>query len=314
MGNKMNQPLKTRQHKGYRRIIPSMNALVAFEAVARNGSFTIAAQELGVTQAAVSKHVKFLEDTFGAQLFYRLHRSNQLTTEGNALYDAMSESMQRIAGVFDKYAEGQGEEAIALASTADFSNLRIMPRLHHLREQLPKLRLRLTTPSDRDADLSVRFGHGKWDDGTAVFLFDEEIFPVCSPSWLARHCPPTSLDELAHNQLIDTDATLEGWMTWNTWFRALAYTPPKLEFSLRCAMYGDAILAAVQGHGIALGWGRLLENHLASGRLVRVSSHAIVPSDAYYIFLAAGRPKTPVIDKLMDCLRADDIEPCQSSL
>jgi len=300
----MNQPLKPRQQKGYRRIIPSMTALVAFEAVARNGSFTIAAQELGVTQAAVSKQVKFLEETFGAQLFYRLHRYNQLTTEGRALFSAMSESMQRIAGVFDKYAEGQGEQ---LASTADFSSLRIMPRLNLLKGQMPNLRLRLTTPSDRDADLSVRFGNGKWDDGTAFFLFGEEIFPVCSPAWLAQNREPSTLEELANTRLIDTDATLEGWMTWNTWFRALAFAPPKLEFNLRCALYGDAIQAAVQGHGIALGWSRLLDNHLACGRLVRITSHVFVPSDAYYVFLAWGRPKSLAIEQLMDCLRVDDI-------
>ena len=88
--------------KGYRRLIPSVTALVEFEAVARHGSFTLAADELGVTQAAVSRQVKFLEETLGTRLFNRLHRSIELTEEGAALYLVVAESMQKI-GLFQKW-------------------------------------------------------------------------------------------------------------------------------------------------------------------------------------------------------------------
>jgi DNA-binding transcriptional LysR family regulator len=88
--------------KGYRRLIPSVTALVEFESVARLSSFTVAANELGVTQAAVSRQVKFLEEALGIRLFHRLHRSIELTEEGEALYLVVAESMQKIAGVFDR--------------------------------------------------------------------------------------------------------------------------------------------------------------------------------------------------------------------
>ncbi len=303
---------RPRSQKGYRRIIPSMNALVAFEAVARYGSFTLAAQELGVSQAAASKHVKFLEEVLETRLFERLPRCIKMTPEGHALFNAMDESMQRIAGVFDKISEGLGEQAISLASTPDFSNLRILPRLPLIRESMPHLKLRLTVNSDRESDVSVRFGSGKWDDGTAIFLFDEEIFPVCSRAWLAKHGAPATLEDLAQAPLIGTDATLEGWMTWNTWFRALGYPLPKLDFTLRCVMYGDTVQAVLQGHGIALGWGRLLQSHLASGSLVRVTEHSIKPADAYYFFLSAGRRRTSIVDGLLECLQADTNAPVNS--
>ncbi|PVZ41205.1 LysR substrate-binding domain-containing protein [Pseudomonas sp. CC120222-01a] len=301
----MSCPEKPRQQKGYRRIIPSMNALVAFEAVARYESFTLAAQELGVSQAATSKHVKFLEDVLGTRLFERLPRSIKLTTAGALLFGAMDGSMQRIASAFDKITDGLHELSISLASSPDFSNLRVLPRLPLIKALMPGLKLRLTVNSDREADIWVRFGTGNWEGGESIFLFDEEIFPVCSPAWRDEHGAPASLEDLARAALIDTDATLEGWMTWHTWFRALGYAPSKLEFTLRSVLYGNTVQAALQGHGIALGWSRMLQSQLATGSLVRVSEHSIKLKDAYYLFLAAGRQRTAEVNGILQCLQSD---------
>jgi DNA-binding transcriptional LysR family regulator len=295
--------------KGYRRLIPSMTALLEFEAVARLSSFTLAAQELGVTQAAVSKQVKYLEATLGARLFHRLHRAIKLTSEGYVLYSVVSESMQRMASVFDKITEGISEQELVLASTCAFSQLKIIPRLNALRLQQPNLHLRLvtqvTSPDSRgdDIDLAVRFGNGKWEDGTSTFLFDEEVFPVCSPAWLATHAAPSSPEDFLDVELIDSDATLEGWMTWNGWFKELGDGRPKLKYSLRCSAYTDTIQAALQGQGIALGWHRLLEHKLASGELVRLTSHTVKPRDAYYLVVPNGRSTTPLASVLVDWLQ-----------
>ena len=131
--------------KGYRRLIPSMTALLEFEAVARLSSFTLAAQELGVTQAAVSKQIRLLEEALGVKLFHRLHRSIKLTSEGYVLFTVTAESMQRIAGAFDKIAAGAAEQELVLTTTAAFSHFRILPRLGRLRVLQPNLQLRLTT-------------------------------------------------------------------------------------------------------------------------------------------------------------------------
>ncbi|VWB56241.1 LysR family transcriptional regulator [Burkholderia lata] len=114
--------------KGYRRLIPSVTALVEFEAVARLGSFTLAAHELGVTQAAVSRQIKFLEELLGTRLFHRLHRSIALTDEGEALYRVVAESMQKIAGVFDRLASGPVRQELVLAATSAFSHFRLLSR------------------------------------------------------------------------------------------------------------------------------------------------------------------------------------------
>lgn len=299
--------------KGYRRLIPSMTALMEFEAVARLSSFTLAAQELGVTQAAVSKQVKYLEETLGTRLFHRLHRAIKLTSEGYVLYLVVSESMQRMASVFDKISEGMPEQELVLACTAAFSQLRILPRLAALRLSQPKLQLHLITQplnpevSRQDVDLAIRFGNGKWEDGTSILLFDEEVFPVCSPAWLSAHPAPLSVDDFLHLDLIDSETTLEGWMTWNSWFKELGESRPKMNYSLRCSSYNDTVQAALRGYGIALGWSRLLGPMLLSGELVRITPYVVKPKDAYYLIIPNGRETTPLVRALVDWLQDESV-------
>ncbi|SFT83226.1 LysR substrate-binding domain-containing protein [Paraburkholderia aspalathi] len=304
----------TARTKGYRRLIPSVTALVEFEAVARHRSFTLAADELGVTQAAVSRQVKFLEETLGTRLFNRLHRSIELTEEGEALYLVVAESMQKIAGVFDRLASGPVQQELVLAATSAFSHFRLLPRLATLKKAQPNLQLRLSTQMftadlrPKEIDVAVRFGNGRWGDGTATLLFDEEVFPVCSPKWAELRRAPESLQDIANAVLIESDSTSEGWMGWEEWFHALGFRPVRLNFALRCSLYTDAIEAARYGQGIALGWGRLVHDLIEAGELVRLQVASFKVSDSYYVVVPHGRTITPAIDGLIDWLRQDSIE------
>jgi DNA-binding transcriptional LysR family regulator len=299
----------TQGAKGYRRLIPSLTALVEFEAVARLSSFTLAANELGVTQAAVSRQVRLLEESLGVRLFHRLHRAIKLTSEGEALYVVVAESMQRIAGVFDRLTDGTGQQELVLATTAAFSQFRVLPRLPELKRLQPQLKLRLTTQMftadlrHNEVDIAVRFGNGKWRDGTSSLLFDEEVFPVCSPEWLRENGAPQSLAELAKAQLIDSDSTSEGWMGWEAWFEAVGLRPPRLQYALRCSLYTDTIQAALHGQGVALGWHRLLTGQLESGSLVRLTEASVKVSDAYFVVIPHGRAITPTTNDVIEWLR-----------
>ncbi|REG58816.1 DNA-binding transcriptional LysR family regulator [Paraburkholderia sp. BL6669N2] len=300
----------SRGTKGYRRIVPSLTALVEFEAVARLGSFTLAAAELGVTQSAVSRQIRFLEETLGVRLFHRGHRSIELTAEGEALYLVVAESMQKIAGVFDRLATAEQRELV-LASTAAFSQFRLLPRLANLKKLKPPLQLRLTTQMFTadlrhvEVDVAVRYGDGQWSDGTSTLLFDVEIFPVCSPAFLKENDAPESLEQLASMALVESDSTTEGWMDWTEWFRAVGHRPPRLNKVLRCSLYTDAVQAAKYGQGIALGWSRLVEDLLASGELVRLDVATFKPADSYFVVVPHGRTISPVITQLTDWLRGD---------
>ena len=299
--------------KGYRRLIPSMTALVEFESVARLSSFTVAANELGVTQAAVSRQVKFLEDTLGVRLFHRLHRSIELTDEGEALYLVVAESMQKIAGVFDRLSSGPVQQELVLAATSAFSHFRLLPRLASLKKAQPNLQLRLSTQMftadlrHKEIDVAVRFGNGRWSDGTATLLFDEEVFPVCSPKWVESRGVPQTLQDVANAALIESDSTSEGWMGWEAWFNAVGLQPLRLNFALRCSLYTDAIQAARYGEGIALGWGRLVHDLVETGELVRLPVASFKPNDAYFIVVPHGRTITAATDGLIDWLRQDSL-------
>ena len=301
----------TKGTKGYRRIVPSLTALVEFEAVARLSSFTNAASELGVTQAAVSRQVRFLEETLGVRLFHRLHRSIALTKEGEALYLVVAESMQKIAGVFDRLSTGAEQQELVLASTAPFAQFRLMPRLPNLKRLDPPLQLRLTTQMFTadlrhvEVDVAVRYGDGKWGDGTSTLLFDEEVFPVCSPAFLEENKTPESLQDLGMLPLIESDSTYEGWMGWEGWFRSVGHRPAKLNYVLRCSLYTDAVQAARYGQGVALGWSRMVHDLLATGELVRLTDASCKPSDAYFVIVPHGRSITPVVTRLIDWLRED---------
>ncbi|MFJ4293980.1 LysR substrate-binding domain-containing protein [Cupriavidus sp. NPDC089707] len=301
----------TKVTKGYRRIVPSLTALVEFEAVARLSSFTLAATELGVTQAAVSRQVRFLEETLNVRLFHRMHRSIALTKEGQALYLVVAESMQKIAGVFDRLSTGSEQQELVLASTAPFAQFRLMPRLPNLKRLDPPLQLRLTTQMFTadlrhvEVDVAVRYGDGKWGDGTSTLLFDEEVFPVCSPAFLAENKTPESLQDLATLPLIDSDSTYEGWMGWEGWFRSVGYRPARLNYVLRCSLYTDAVQAARFGQGVALGWSRMVHDLLAKGELVRLTDASSKPTDAYFVIVPHGRSITPVVTRLIDWLRED---------
>ncbi|WP_437880630.1 LysR substrate-binding domain-containing protein [Pseudomonas sp. LRF_L74] len=302
-----------RHIRGYRRLIPSLTALVEFEAVARHASFTVAAKELGVTQAAVSRQVRFLEETLAVKLFHRLHRSIRLTHEGETLYAVVAESMQKMASVFDTLATGTGTRELVLTTTASFSQFRVLPRLAALRQAQPNLKLRLTTQMftadlrHHDIDLAVRYGNGAWSDGTSILLFGEEVFPICSPAWLESNGVPQTLDELAGAELIDSDMTSEGWINWGAWFRGIGAKPVPLNYALRCSLYSDTVQAARHGQGVALGWGRLLEDMLASGELVRLTDFSLSVRDSYYVVLPNGRTMTPMVEAVVDWLRGEPV-------
>ncbi|WDY60492.1 LysR substrate-binding domain-containing protein [Pseudomonas sp. PSKL.D1] len=296
-------------HKGYRRIIPSMTALLQFESVARLNSFTLAGEELGVSQAAVSKQIRVLEDNIGVQLFQRNHRHIQLTPAGETLFAIISESLQKLASGFDQIREGSEREELILASTATFSQFRIMPRLQRLADVLPSVKLRLATQMFTgdlklpNYDLDIRFGHGHWPDAQSILLFEEEVFPVCSPAWLERNPAPTTLAELAQSGLLESDATSEGWMTWSGWFTEMGAATRQLNLNLRCTLYTDVVNAAVNGYGVALGWGRMVDHFIDNGQLIKLEPFVVRPPQSYYLVIPKGRELTPTVMTIVQWLQ-----------
>ncbi|KQX58260.1 MULTISPECIES: LysR substrate-binding domain-containing protein [unclassified Ensifer] len=280
-----------------RKKLPPLTALTAFEAAARLSSFTRAAMELGVTQAAISRQIHLLEEDFGFPLFRRLHRKIELTDKGRLLSAAAGDAFNLIADtVADLRSEGADDE-LAIAATISFSHFWLLPRIAAFSRAYPEIKLRIITQDARtsieasDVDLAIRYGTGTWPDGQAEFLFEDEVFPICSADYLATVDPIRTPGDLINHPLITSDIDDPTWTGWDEWLAAFSVKAPKRARGLRCSFYTEAIYAAMNGQGIALGWNRLVSDLIRQTRLVRLTEASIRTRAAYFVVVPARRPK-----------------------
>ena len=282
--------------KSLRRKLPPLTALTAFEAAARLSSFTKAAEELGVTQAAVSRQIHLLEQEFGFPLFARLHRKVSLTEKGRTLSAATREAFKLITDTVAEITEvGGSRNDLTISATVAFSHFWLLPRISEFSRQHPAINLRIVTQDSlpnlegEDLDVAIRFGNGMWADGHAEMLFEDEIFPVCSPDYARAAGPITTPRDLLPHSLISNETDNPMWMGWNQWLSACSVVVPKKTLGMRCSFYTEAIYATLNGQGIALGWWRLVDDLLNQNRLVRLTDASIKPTGAYFVVIPTKR-------------------------
>ncbi|NIJ18760.1 LysR family transcriptional regulator of beta-lactamase [Sphingomonas naasensis] len=244
-----------------------LNALRAFEASARHLSFTRAAIELCVTQAAISHQVKGLETRLGVRLFRRLPRGLALTDEGLALQPALAESFDRIAELVEGIASGEATQLLSVAAVGTFATGWLLPRLPGFRAANPRIDLRLFTNNNRvdlageGLDYAIRFGDGAWHATEAVPLIEAPLTPLCTPALARGLAEPRDLLGLPLLRSYRADE-------WARWFDAAGVPPPTLKgpvFDSSLAMAE----AALQGAGVALAPASMLGRPLDDGALVR---------------------------------------------
>lgn len=244
-----------------------LNALRAFEASARHLSFTKAAIELCVTQAAVSHQVKGLEERLGRQLFRRLPRGLALTDEGLALLPALAESFDRIAGLVERIGDGRARQVVSLGAVGTFAAGWLVPRLRSLAEAMPELDLRLFTNNNRvdlaaeGLDLAIRFGDGAWHATDAAWLMDAPLAPLCAPGVARRLTEPS---DLLRETLLRSYRSDE----WTRWFASAGIEVPPLKgpvFDSSLTM----VEAALQGLGVALAPPDMFRRQLEDGTLLQ---------------------------------------------
>jgi len=267
------------------RRLPSLNALRAFEAAARHLSFTKAADELNVTQAAVSHQVKALEDQIGIQLFLRRNRQLILTDAGQTLlpdligaFDAMDTALARV--------KRRDQAGILIVATMDsLAAAWLMPRLGLFRDENPDIDIRLATSDiavdyDRDGiDIGIRYGRGTWAGLTAEELMHEEIFPVCAPALIERGPGLRSPADLRHYPLIHDDMTED----WNMWLNAAGLHDIDPTRGTGYTHSNLVIQAAINAEGVALGRGLLVADAIRAGKLVAPFDLALTAEYRYYV-------------------------------
>lgn len=269
-----------------------LNALRAFESSARHLSFTLAAQELHVTQSAISAQVKNLEQRLGAPLFRRLPRGLALTDEGLALLPLLSESFARMGTVLAQFEKGRMREPLTVAAVGTFAVGWLMPRLAGFTRDHPFVDLRLMTHNNRVSlageglDFAIRFGDGAWHGTEADALLQAPLTPVCSPEIARRLSRPA---DLAGETLLRSYRADE----WPRWFEAAGLPPPLLRgptFDTSLAMAS----AAVQGFGIALLPPSMFALEMQQGRLVQPFA-LNVSHGRYWLTRLRSRTPTPAM-------------------
>lgn len=295
--------------EGFRRRIPSMTSLVVLEAAARRSSFSKAADELGVTQAAVSRQIQGLERELGFALFHRLHRRVELTERGRTLSGVLSQSLNLIAQTLANVRAQSAEGELVIGATIAFTQLWLLPRLSEFRRLHPDTEIRLVTQDtpidlDRDmVDVAIRYGDGTWPDGRGVILCEDDLFPVCSPAYAATRRLPETVGELVDHALLDYEPANPGWIGWKEYLAAFSTARPGRAV-MRLSYYTDVIHAALAGHGIALGWNRLVEDLLQQGRLVRVTDAHMRTRGAYFVVVPSREAPKPNADAFVEWLGA----------
>ncbi len=291
--------------------LPPANSLIVFECAARQLSFTRAAEELRVTQAAVSRQVQLLEAHLGVRLFARRHRVIALTPEGLRFQQAVSIGLAHIAGAADELRREQDAADVTISSSVTFASYWLMSRIAKFRAQFPEVDVRLVASAKaRDLaatgiDLAIRYGRGEWPGALADEMFENEIFPVCAPAYLDASAPLERLSDLSRATLLHLTQYDRNWVTWETWFRAFDLGEPVRGRGLFFDNYMILLHAAVRGEGVALCGGRLAEDLIARGELVRPIDSSLQSDFSFYLLHPAGRPLRPDAARFRDWLLAE---------
>jgi len=278
------------------RKLPPLNALRAFEAAGRYLSFTAAAEELLVTQSAVSRHVGALEDWLGVKLFFRRQRGIELTARGEAYFRALSSAFEQIDHATRRARDNADETLLRLKLPPTFAIRWLAPRLYRFKALHPEIEMRITTshsPGDferEDVDIFVHSEFGPPSGEGYLRLLGEVLLPVCSPRLLERGPPLNQPVDLSRHVLLSSTNRPRDWPLW------LAEAGvPGLE--MRNAITFDnaalAYQAAIDALGVVMAQKALIQDDLDAGRLIAPLPQEAPTQGAYYLAFHPNRPKAP---------------------
>lgn len=268
--------------------LPPLDLIKGFEAAARLSNITLAAGELFLTQSAVSRQIKTLEDHLGTALFRRKPRGLELTEAGRRYYAAVEQALQLVRNATDELRGAT--RMLTVTTTPGFASLWLIPRLSGFTQTHHDIDVRISVTYEvvdlarSGVDFAIRYGAAK--PGTDALLFGERMMPVCSPALLRDPARPLRAPaDLRHHVLLHLDSAhgTEAWVEWNTMLRAIGLADVKPAGTLRFERYDEVIAAAVAGQGVAPGRIPLLNNLLREERLVAPFKDSSASPRGYYL-------------------------------
>ena len=279
------------------RRLPPLNSLKCFEAAGRLLSFTGAANELNVTQAAISHQIKVIEEFLGVSLFDRYPRRLALTEQGKALLPEVIEAFDRVSTAIGALSKEQYSSMISVRLAPSFAAKWLSPRLKYFWLQYPEIDLCLfhahaAVDFEREEiDIAVTYGKGDWPGVVADKLLSLDFFPVCSPAFLQNDKPLTCIDNLRYYTLLH-DANYE---CWRDWLALAGTTGIQADKGTIIDDTNVLIQAAIDGQGIALGSTTFVEDHLESGKLVKPFDVTLENEFSYYVVCPQSHLKNPAV-------------------
>jgi LysR family glycine cleavage system transcriptional activator len=292
------------------RRLPPLNALKSFEVAARHESFTRAAEELCVTQGAVSHQVKGLEDVLGIRLFNRVRQRLVITEAGRDYLAVVRDAFDRIVIGTERLVQRQSSGALTVSTSPDFAAKWLVQRLVRFAEVHPEIDLRVSATlhhvdfAREDVDIAVRHGDGNWAGLHAERLCAEELFPVCSPALIARRSGISAPEDVLQFPLLHLNDRKD----WSRWLEAAGTSGEGLLHGPILNHASMLIDAAIDRHGIALARTALAASDLLSGRLVRPFAIALALSRSYWIVCPKATAMVPKVKIFREWLlvQADD--------
>ncbi|MBL8480156.1 MAG: LysR family transcriptional regulator [Sterolibacteriaceae bacterium] len=299
--------------------LPPLDALRAFEAAARHLSFTRAAQQLFITQSAVSKQVHALESALAVRLFERKTRALLLTAAGERLQRAVAAAFAELRAASADL-RGGDEPTVTLATTQAFASFWLIPRLAHFRRSHPGIDIRISADTrlvdlDRGRfDAAVRYLQDRNAPATALRLFGDTVLPVASPALLKSAGPLAKPADLARHVLLtyEDGEQRRPWLSWPAWLEMAGVADLRPAGSVAFNQYEPTIRAALDGQGVALATLALVADLLRDGKLVAPLPQRFSNPRAYYFLLAERAAANPAVEAFRVWL-AFQVESCSAA-
>ncbi len=278
-----------------RKLLPPLKSLIFFESAARLHSFTRASEELNVTQGAVSRQIRQLEQFLGKALFLRERRQVLLTDDGHNYYVSIAHLLIQLEDATKSLKGPQEPDQITFVTSSALAPMYLLPRLPEFREQHENVHIRILARDNLQEidraqyDLGLYYHRSTPQMVEAHPLFDEQIFPVCSPEYLEQHIHRFKEPDALSTDLIWLESD-EDWINWPEWLDAMNIKINRFHNRLVVSNYPMVIQAAIAGQGVALAWSHLVDNEIRQGNLVKPVDLTLTTGSHFYLIMPSHRP------------------------
>jgi len=288
-----------------------LTGLRALEAAARHLSFSKAAEELGVTPAAISNQIKALETQYSVQLFHRMTRAVELTEAGQAVWPLLRQGFDKLSSAANRLQTLTGRGSLTVSVLPFFAAKWLVPRLDRFYQAYPDIDVRIDATMrmvdlTRDnVDICVRLGQGAYPGLHVVKLMDEQAFPVCSPGLLEEGAPLATPSDLSQHTLLHVESEEFSFPGWDTWLNAAGVKGVDATRGPRFNQLGLQVQASIEGLGVALASKVLVRDDLFAGRLLRPFDLEIETNLAYYVLCRNETAPLPLAVAFCDWIVAE---------